>query len=105
MATEGTSAWNEGMVGAPGWGDAGIITPWTSCLQYGDTRLSENTGMRCSDGLNSKPQSEFPAQERRRSQLRRLVGARRAYQQGSARNRLLGSHREHDVGNGESDRQ
>jgi alpha-L-rhamnosidase len=37
--TEGTSAWNEGMVGAPGWGDAGIIIPWTSWLQYGDTTI------------------------------------------------------------------
>ncbi|MGC1450308.1 MAG: family 78 glycoside hydrolase catalytic domain [Candidatus Sulfotelmatobacter sp.] len=34
--TEGTSAWNEGMVGAPGWGDAGVIVPWTTWLQYGD---------------------------------------------------------------------
>ena len=34
--TEGTSAWNEGMVGAPGWGDAGVIVPWTTWVQYGD---------------------------------------------------------------------
>ncbi|HZQ94640.1 MAG TPA: family 78 glycoside hydrolase catalytic domain [Candidatus Sulfotelmatobacter sp.] len=34
--TEGTSAWQEGMVGAPGWGDAGVIVPWTTWLQYGD---------------------------------------------------------------------
>jgi alpha-L-rhamnosidase len=34
--TEGTSAWNEGMVGAPGWGDAGVIVPWTTWMQYGD---------------------------------------------------------------------
>jgi alpha-L-rhamnosidase len=32
--TEGTSAWNEGMVGAPGWGDAGVIVPWTTWVQY-----------------------------------------------------------------------
>ena len=37
--TEGTSAWNEGMVGAPGWGDAGIIIPWTTWVQYGDTSI------------------------------------------------------------------
>ena len=34
--TEGTSAWNEGMVGAPGWGDAGVIVPWTTWVQYAD---------------------------------------------------------------------
>ena len=34
--TQGTSAWNEGMVGAPGWGDAGVIVPWTTWMQYGD---------------------------------------------------------------------
>jgi alpha-L-rhamnosidase len=32
----GTSAWSDGMVGAPGWGDAGVIVPWTTWLQYGD---------------------------------------------------------------------
>jgi len=37
----GTSAWSEGMVGAPGWGDAGVIVPWTTWLQYGDKRLVE----------------------------------------------------------------
>jgi alpha-L-rhamnosidase len=36
---EGTGAWSEGMVGAPGWGDAGIIVPWTNWVQYGDTEL------------------------------------------------------------------
>ena len=40
--TEGTSAWNEGMVGAPGWGDAGVIVPWTTWLQYGDRDAIEN---------------------------------------------------------------
>ena len=39
--TEGTSAWNEGMVGAPGWGDAGVIVPWTSWVQYGDKAVVE----------------------------------------------------------------
>jgi alpha-L-rhamnosidase len=38
-AVEGTSAWSEGMVGAPGWGDAGVIVPWTTWVQYGDTEL------------------------------------------------------------------
>lgn len=37
--TEGTSAWSEGMVGAPGWGDAGVIIPWTTWVQYGDTTI------------------------------------------------------------------
>jgi len=41
--TEGTSAWNEGMVGAPGWGDAGVIVPWTTWVQYGDKAvIAEN---------------------------------------------------------------
>jgi len=39
--TEGTSAWNEGMVGAPGWGDAGVIVPWTTWIQYGDKSVIE----------------------------------------------------------------
>ena len=39
--TEGTSAWNEGMVGAPGWGDAGVIVPWTTWVQYGDKSVIE----------------------------------------------------------------
>jgi alpha-L-rhamnosidase len=34
--TEGTAAWEEGRVGAPGWGDAGVIVPWTTWVQYGD---------------------------------------------------------------------
>ena len=37
--TQGTSAWSEGMVGAPGWGDAGVIIPWTTWVQYGDTTI------------------------------------------------------------------
>lgn len=41
--TEGTSAWNEGMVGAPGWGDAGVIVPWTTWVQYGDKAVIEET--------------------------------------------------------------
>jgi alpha-L-rhamnosidase len=39
--TEGTSAWNEGMVGAPGWGDAGVIVPWTTWVQYADKSAIE----------------------------------------------------------------
>ncbi len=30
-----------GGVGAPGWGDAGVIIPWTAWLQYGDKRFIE----------------------------------------------------------------
>jgi len=29
-------------VGAPGWGDAGIIVPWTTWMQYGDRAVVEN---------------------------------------------------------------
>lgn len=39
--TEGTAAWEEGRVGAPGWGDAGVIVPWTTWLQYGDKAVIE----------------------------------------------------------------
>jgi alpha-L-rhamnosidase len=38
----GTSAWSDGMVGAPGWGDAGVIVPWTTWLQYGDKAVIED---------------------------------------------------------------
>jgi alpha-L-rhamnosidase len=34
-------AWNEDLVGAPGWGDAGVIIPWTTWLQYGDRAVIE----------------------------------------------------------------
>jgi len=37
----GTSAWDEGMVGAPGWGDAGVIVPWTTWVQYGNKAIIE----------------------------------------------------------------
>lgn len=30
-----------GMVGAPGWGDAGVIVPWTTWVQYGDRAVIE----------------------------------------------------------------
>jgi alpha-L-rhamnosidase len=40
-ATEGSAAWEEGMTGAPGWGDAGVIVPWTTWLQYGDKSVIE----------------------------------------------------------------
>ncbi|HYM79572.1 MAG TPA: family 78 glycoside hydrolase catalytic domain [Candidatus Dormibacteraeota bacterium] len=41
--TEGPAARNENMVGAPGWGDAGIIVPWTTWVQYGDRAvIAEN---------------------------------------------------------------
>ena len=29
------------MIGAPGWGDAGVIVPWTTWLQYGDKAVVE----------------------------------------------------------------
>jgi alpha-L-rhamnosidase len=60
-ATEGTAAWNEGMVGAPGWGDAGVIVPWT-------TRLSlKRIGARCSAGWNSSRAGILTFCERRAS--------------------------------------
>jgi alpha-L-rhamnosidase len=36
-----TSGWSDGEVGAPGWGDAGIIVPWTTWLQYGNRAIIE----------------------------------------------------------------
>jgi len=39
--TEGTSASNEDVVGAPGWGDAGVIVPWTTWMHYGNTAIIE----------------------------------------------------------------
>lgn len=39
--TEVDSARSEGMVGAPGWGDAGVIVPWTAWIQYGDKAIIE----------------------------------------------------------------
>ena len=31
------------MVGAPGWGDAGVIVPWTTWMQYGDRSVIESS--------------------------------------------------------------
>jgi alpha-L-rhamnosidase len=31
------------MVGAPGWGDAGVIVPWTTWVQYGNTAVIESS--------------------------------------------------------------
>ena len=31
------------MIGAPGWGDAGVIVPWTAWVQYGNTALLEDS--------------------------------------------------------------
>ena len=33
------TAWDDGWTGAPGWGDAGVIVPWTSWMQYGDNAV------------------------------------------------------------------
>jgi len=41
-STEGAAAWSEGNVGAPGWGDAGVIVPWTTWLQYGNRSAIED---------------------------------------------------------------
>jgi alpha-L-rhamnosidase len=37
----GSQAWTDSMVGAPGWGDAGVIIPWTTWVQYGDKAVVE----------------------------------------------------------------
>lgn len=39
--TEGSPIWNNQMIGAPGWGDAGVIVPWTTWVQYGDKEIVE----------------------------------------------------------------
>ena len=36
-----SSGSNEAMAGAPGWGDAGVIVPWTTWMQYGDKATIE----------------------------------------------------------------
>jgi alpha-L-rhamnosidase len=36
-----TSRQDDETVGAPGWGDAGVIIPWTTWLQYGDVEIIE----------------------------------------------------------------
>lgn len=35
------TAWDDGWTGAPGWGDAGVIVPWTTWIQYGDKAVIE----------------------------------------------------------------
>ena len=36
---EGTPGWLDQMAGAPGWGDAGVIVPWTTWVQYANTEV------------------------------------------------------------------
>jgi alpha-L-rhamnosidase len=38
---QGPVVWNDGLDGAPGWGDAGVIVPWTTWMQYGDKAVIE----------------------------------------------------------------
>ena len=40
---KGSWAWTENRVGAPGWGDAGVIVPWTTWMQYADRSAIENS--------------------------------------------------------------
>jgi len=40
---EGGWAWTENRVGAPGWGDAGVIVPWTTWIQYADRSVIESS--------------------------------------------------------------
>lgn len=40
---EEATGWSDGLTGAPGWGDAGVIVPWTTWMQYGDKAvIAEN---------------------------------------------------------------
>jgi alpha-L-rhamnosidase len=39
--TEATPAWIDRITGAPGWGDAGVIIPWTTWMQYGNKAVIE----------------------------------------------------------------
>ena len=40
---EGSWSWTENKIGAPGWGDAGVIVPWTTWMQYGDRSVIERS--------------------------------------------------------------
>jgi len=42
LPSSGEETEDEGMVGAPGWGDAGVIVPWTTWMQYGDKAVIED---------------------------------------------------------------
>jgi alpha-L-rhamnosidase len=42
MSENRAEAWTDGIVGAPGWGDAGVIVPWTTWVQYGDKAVIED---------------------------------------------------------------
>ena len=39
--TQTTPAWIDRITGAPGWGDAGVIIPWTTWMQYGNKAVIE----------------------------------------------------------------
>ena len=40
---EGSWSWKENRVGAPGWGDAGVIVPWTTWIQYADKSVVDSS--------------------------------------------------------------
>ena len=68
--------------------------------QQGDhrTELGRDAAVAWSTSMTSNP--DFLRKKGRRTQLRRLAGARREHEQGFARDRLLGVDREHDVADG-----
>ena len=37
--TPESSPWYDRIIGAPGWGDAGVIVPWTTWMQYGNSQV------------------------------------------------------------------
>ncbi len=45
---------DENLVGAPGWGDAGVIVPWTTWIQYGNKAIIEENwdAMQALDGIH-----------------------------------------------------
>ena len=93
--------------GAPAWGDAGVIVPWTVWKMYGDTGiLHRHFGAmtRWMDYLE-RANPDYLRARGTREQLQRLAGSwRRRYPARAARDRLLGVRRRADGGDRRGDR-
>ena len=85
--------------GAPAWGDAGVIVPWTMWKMYGDT-ADPGPALRRHDQVDGLPragQPRLPAGPGTRQQLQRLARpGRRRHPARAARDRLLGARRRAD---------
>ncbi len=93
--------------GAPGWGDAGVIVPWTAWMQYGDKAILEENWHAMQRWMNfiQTDNPNFLRNNRLGAEFRRLAAGRQPNPQGPGRHRLLGPDGAHDGADGARHRQ